>query len=45
MIGNLFHNYKTFLKLRNENKLNEDSILKEEIAVLEREIPNQNIVR
>lgn len=38
MMGALFHNYKTLLKLNNESHLGEDSILKQ-VAVLEREKP------
>ena len=38
MMGSLFHNYKTFLKLSNETHLNEDSILKQ-VTALETEKP------
>ena len=38
MVGALFHNYKTLLKLNNESKLNEDSILKR-VSELEKEKP------
>jgi hypothetical protein len=38
MMGALFHNYKTFLKLGSESWLNEDSILKK-VAELGREKP------
>ncbi len=38
LMGALFHNYKTLLKLNRESKLSEDSIL-QEVAILEREIP------
>ncbi len=38
MMGALFHNYKTLLKLNNESKLTEDLILKK-VAELEREKP------
>ena len=38
LMGDLFHNYKTLLKLNNESRLSEDKIL-EEVAVLEREKP------
>jgi hypothetical protein len=38
MMGPLFHNYKTLLKLTNESKLNEDSILKK-VATMERDKP------
>src|SRR6185436_925470 len=38
MMGALFHNYKTLLKLNNESHLGEDLILKK-VAELEREKP------
>jgi hypothetical protein len=38
MMGALFHNYKTLLKLNNESRLNEDSIFKK-ISELEKEKP------
>ena len=38
MMGALFHNYKTLLKLNNESTLSEDLILKK-VAVLEIEKP------
>ncbi len=38
MMGALFHNYKTLLKLNNESKLSEDSIL-QKVVTLEREKP------
>ncbi len=38
IMGALFHNYKTLLKLNNESKLNEDSILQEVVA-MERQKP------
>ncbi len=38
MMGALFHNYKTFLKLNSESNLSEDSILKK-VAAMEREKP------
>ncbi|HKO66117.1 MAG TPA: hypothetical protein VJU13_13015 [Candidatus Nitrosocosmicus sp.] len=43
MMGALFHNYKTLLKLNSERKLNEDSILKK-VAVMEREQPTCKIL-
>jgi hypothetical protein len=38
LVGTLFHNYTTLLKLNSESKLSEDSILKK-VAVLETEKP------
>jgi len=38
LMGDLFHNYKTLLKLNSESKLSEDSIL-QEVVTLERENP------
>jgi len=38
MMGALFHNYNTLLKLNNESRLSEDSIL-EKVAELERQKP------
>src|ERR1044072_7990439 len=43
LMGALFHNYKTLLKLNNENHLSEDTILKK-VAALEKQKPIAKIL-
>ena len=44
MMGALFHNYKTLLKLNKESKLSEDSILQKVATIGKRETLSQNVV-